>query len=53
MKKYITFVAVSSLLFAVVVRVFWKKPILIRFQPVTSIRPKMTLQWLRMVRMQL
>ena len=53
MKKYITFVAVSSLLFCSSCTSFLEETNPNRFQPVTSIRPKMTLQWLRMVRMQL
>ena len=50
MKKYIVFIAVSSLLFCSSCTSFLEET---RFRPVLSIRPKMILQWLRMVRMQL
>lgn len=53
MKKYIVFIAVSSLLFCSSCTSFLEETNQIRFRPVLSIRPKMILQWLRMVRMQL
>ena len=51
MKKYITFVAVSSLLFCSSCTSFLEETNPNKIP--ASIRPKMTLQWLRMVRMQL
>ena len=53
MKKYITFVAVSSLLFCSSCTSFLEETNPNKIPASTSIRPKMTLQWLRMVRMQL
>lgn len=54
MKKYIVFIAVSSLLFCSSCTSFLEEPIQIRIPASTFLSDqKMILQWLRMVRMQL